>query len=166
MRLRIQVHRTEIIKRRLRGMGDNAMNAAPAFDRVADMMLGIMSKVFDSQGRRGGGSWRRLTTDWLSRKREAGLDPRILHATGDLRKSVTVRGANDQIIDISKDKLVFGSQLPYAERQHYGDDHIPARPYIDKFTENDLRRMKQVLAAHVVGHRASRRLSARIGRAT
>ena len=166
MRLRIQAHRTGIIQMRLRGMGDNAMNAAPAFDKVADMMLDVMGKVFDSQGRRGGGSWRKLTTAWLERKRQGGLDPRILHASGDLRKSVSVRGANDQILEISNSKLVLGSQLPYAERQHYGDGHLPARPYIDKFTERDLRRMKQVLAGHVVGHRNARRLSARIGRAT
>ena len=154
MRLRIQAHNTKVIQMRLRGRV------------IADLMLGIMGKVFDSQGRRGGGSWRRLTEEWLSRKREDGLDPRILHASGALRESVTRRGALDQIIDISNDGLLFGSQLPYAERMHYGDSHIPARPYINKFTEKDLRQMKQILGAHVVGHRRSRRLSARLGRTT
>lgn len=166
MHLRIKAHHTDIIRKRLQGMEDRSFNAAPAFDEIAGMMMDIMGKVFDSQGRRGGGSWRKLTSDWLARKRHDGLDPRILHSTGALRESLTVRGADDQIVDISARNLVFGSQLPYAERQHYGDDHIPARPYVDRFTEKDVRRMKQVLAAHVVGHRASRRLSARIGRTT
>src|SRR5438132_10488716 len=95
-------------------MGFAAANASPAFRSIANLIMEIEAQVFASQGRRGGGSWKRDTVDWLERKMRQRLDPRINIATGALMESVTEPGAEGQVLQITRNRLVFGSSLPYA----------------------------------------------------
>jgi len=99
---------------RFERMGFAAVSAKPAMETVAAMMMRIFSATFDSQGRRGGGSWKFDTTEWLTRKQRQGLDPRINHATLALRRSLTIPGAHGQVLDVTHTSVHLGSDLPYA----------------------------------------------------
>lgn len=109
-------------------IGVAAGNATPAMELVADYMLLAENEVFDSQGRRGGHSWRELTFGWLARKWREGLDLRIGHATLFLRRSVTVRGAFGQILEVGPHTLRFGSGFRYAETQQRNRPFIQLTP--------------------------------------
>ena len=159
MRLSIRAYRTAIVERRLRGIGDNAMNAQEAFSEIADYMFGAIEKVFDAEGRRAGPGWRKLTVDWLYRKVMAGGDSRILHDTHALRDSMTIRGDENQILEITDHNLRLGSTLPYGERHHYGGGDMPARPFADRFTQRDVKNMKRILVRHVLAQRSARKAS-------
>ena len=123
---------------RFNRMGAAAVDMSPAFRRIAIFMMAIEEEVFQSQGRRGGGSWKQLTPDWLERKAKLGWDPRINIARGDMMNSVTIWGAKGQRLDIWPDRMYFGSRLPQAEpSQKY-------RPFM-KFTVADRERFTQII---------------------
>lgn len=114
-------------------------NMKPAMELVADDLLLAIEQNFESQGRRGGGSWKPDSTEWANRKAAAGLDPRILHATEALRDSMTVRGDPAMDLHITNKQIRLDSFLEYAAVQQYGGGRskLPARPYA-RFTQHDV----------------------------
>lgn len=129
---------TKTVSTQFTRMGESVLDASPALETIADLMMSIEEQVFNSQGRRGGGSWKQDTAEWLLRKQRMGLDPRINHATGELRDSVTVPDAYGQIKRIGRQSLWFGSDLPQAEPSQRN------RPFI-KFTVYDRQKMASIL---------------------
>lgn len=128
---------------RFERMGIASVSAKPAMETVAGMMMRILSAVFDSQGRRGGGSWRFDTIEWLTRKQRTGLDPRINHATLTLRRSLTERGAEHQVLAITDSAVHLSSDLPYAATTQR---HRP----VAKFTLRDKAAMRTVVRDHLM----------------
>jgi phage gpG-like protein len=124
-------------------MGYAASHARPAFRTIALLIMEIMDRVFDSEGRRGGGSWKLDSVDWLERKMRMGLDPRINHATLALRDSVTVPGADGQIMEVTDRALYFGSDLPYAGVTQEN------RPFM-KFTAGDRMEMRDIIRDYLI----------------
>jgi hypothetical protein len=115
----------------------------PAFHTIAELIYGIEEQTFESQGRRGGGSWERDTQEWLLQKQRLNLDPRIGFATHALRDSVSVPGAAGQVLEIGRSHMVFGSDLPYAQAQQRH------RPFI-KWTIYDRARMRELIRDYLM----------------
>jgi phage gpG-like protein len=130
-------------------MGDDIINASPAFEDVADYLMKTTETTFNSEGRRGGGSWKALTAKWFTRKLRKGWDPRILHKFGDLRESVTRRGATGQILEITDTSLLFGSKLDYAARHQFGHRQTPERPFV-KVTTVDSVKIRDMIRDHLM----------------
>lgn len=129
--------------KRFERMGAAAINLSPAWVDILSLFFEIETATFESQGRRGGGSWKRDSPEWLARKLRKGLDPRINHATLALRRSMTEPGAPGQVIDIQPGYLKFGSSLPEAEPSQR------ERPFI-KITPFDRLKMRTMIADHFV----------------
>lgn len=150
MRISVEAQGTERVARKMTLSGARAADAREAFGHIINLIFKIESQIFQSQGRRGGGSWQRLTLDWLRRKTHSpGLDTRILHATGALRRSVTERGAPHQILELSPNHLRFGTDRPGAQAHQTGTGGMPKRQFI-KFTEKDRRDMRELMAKHII----------------
>lgn len=124
--------------KRFNRMGAQALDMTPAFGRIATLIFEIERATFDGQGRRGGGSWRQDSPEWLARKIRNGLDPRINHATLALRDSMTVLGAAHQQFEITKNSVIVGTDLPYADITQKN------RPFID-FTQSDVASMRNII---------------------
>jgi hypothetical protein len=107
------------------------------------LIFSIEKTVFNSQGRRGGGSWKQDSPDWLARKIRNGQDPRINHMTLALRRSVTEPGAPGQVLEVSPASLVVGSSLPQAAPSQRN------RPFI-KFTVADRTAMRGVIREYLM----------------
>lgn len=134
----------KVAETRFERMGAAALNARPALEDVATLMMGIERAVFESEGRRGGGSWRQDSKEWLARKQRLGLDPRIGHATLALRRAMTVRGDENQILEVTDNTIVLGTDLPYARTQQRN------RPFI-KFTLADKQDMRVIMRDYLIG---------------
>ena len=143
MRVYFQAINTKVVETKFAMMGNNAVNAKPALEKVADYMMEVMAKNFQSQGRRGGGSWKRISPGWRARKVRMGLDPRIGHATLALRKSMTKRDAPEQILSVGRTRVTLGSKLPYAKVQQRN------RPYVYTLAE-DRAEMVSIIRRHVL----------------
>lgn len=123
-----------------------ALNPQPAFRIIYEDLLRIEKAIFASQGRRGGGSWRRLKPDTIKRKGSS----EILVDTGALKTSLTEPGAPYQILNMGNTEMEFGSELGTAAIHQSGapSRNIPARPMI-RFTQADHARWNDILLQHL-----------------
>jgi len=128
---------------RFERMGVAAFAAEPAMEAILRRLMRIIGQTFESEGRRGGGSWKQDTEEWLLRKQRDNLDPRIGHATLALRNSVSVWGAEHQIRDVGPQHAKLGSNLEYA------DTSQRHRPFI-KLTKADKAEMRVIVRDYLI----------------
>jgi len=132
----IRIFGAEEARERLFQGANRAGSMEPAFEDIAEDMRRITAINFSSEGRRGGGSWAWLSPSRLRQKIKAGLPEDILIAHKRLYESVTTDN-DDSIADIYKNRINFGSALDYAASHQFGNEHLPARPFL-RFIESDL----------------------------
>jgi phage gpG-like protein len=153
MKFEVLVFGDKLVSTKFERMNHDVLNAKPAFNEVARYMMEATDTTFQSQGRRGGGSWKRLSPGWSKYKLRHAQNPLILHQfhprSGSLRRSVTRPRAKGQILEITDTKMRLGSSLPYAARHQYGYGHTPARPYL-KFTKNDAVKIRGMIRDHLM----------------
>lgn len=113
--------------------------------RIAEDMMRIEKIVFDSQGRRGGGSWKPLDPATIKRKGSS----RILVETGALEASLTEPGATFQVLKIGPNYVEFGTDHPAAEFHQEGTSRMPRRPLI-KLVPGDITRWERMIETHLV----------------
>jgi phage gpG-like protein len=134
----------------LRGKAFRMRNTRPVMEAIAEDMLRVEAAQFDSQGRRGGGSWKRDLPSTVERKLFGDRDPRIMHDRERLRISLTKRDSPDNVLEVTDNTIRFGTRVPYAATHQYGRGHIPARPII-KFLPRDRERWARMVGEHVMG---------------
>lgn len=138
----------EKLAEKLTAGASTAVDTFPAMFKITEDMLRIEGEIFGSQGRRGGGSWKALQPDTAKRKG----DTKILMGTQDesLFKSLTIRGAQFQILNVDNTVIEFGTERPYAYVHQTGSAwHIPRRPFL-KFLPTDIDRWSNMLLDHLI----------------
>jgi len=143
MRLYIRTHNLDTAIARYEHLGEAASDMRPAMEEVTMIMMEAIRATFESGGRRGGGSWAALTTEWLARKERMGWDPRIGFARHHLVDSFTIPKAAHQRLEIGTHSVSIESDLPYAATQQ------AHRPFI-KFTKGDRMEMARVCSEYLV----------------
>lgn len=94
--------------------------------RLADgrpQLLGLVDKLLHAERERfagRGARWRRLAPATIRAKAREGHDPRTLVLTGELMRSLTIRGYRHQIIEVRPGQLRFGTRLWYAKFHNRG----------------------------------------------
>ena len=122
--------------RRIFAVGERGMDMRPIFEVLSEDWEGIVDAHFESEGQRGGRRWNRLSQSRIDQKAREDLDPRILHATLALRKSLTVRGAKGSIRRITPHTMLRGTSIFYGEYHHDGTARLPMRPlYVFKHSD-------------------------------
>lgn len=143
----------KLSKSALRGV-----NFVPVLEHVLEDMMRIERIIFESEGRRGGGSWAGLKESTKRKKgndqilRTAGSNPNYGPApTGAnaLFKSLTEPGAAYQEVAIDRTELWFGTSRPAAGVQLVGKKNTPARPFM-KFLESDIGRWSDWFMEHLM----------------
>src|SRR5437763_185235 len=136
---------SEKVAENLQAHGERADNMFGVLTKIALDMLESERKLFESGGRRGGGSWKKLKPDTIKRK---GHD-KILVDTGMLKSSLTELGAPFQVMDITKTTIRFGTDDPIAIVHDLGLGTVPKRPII-KFTRFDGKRWNEWIVQHLM----------------
>lgn len=128
-----------------------------AFAKIVREMDRAEGALFRSQGRRGGGSWRRLKAETIRKKGNS----RILFTKGSkqgyksgddlLYESLTQYFAKYKVLEFEGYNLVYGTDRPGARVHQHGnpEQNIPARPII-KFTAADEREWRRILLQHLL----------------
>lgn len=147
------------ITKRFRNMSEEAQHTKPVMRLISLDMMEVEKAVFNSKGRRGGGSWKKLKLDTVKKKGTAeilktdGSNPNYssLGPNNTLFKSLTEENALYQISDVGDDHVEFGTSRPYANVHQ--DGHwmrgIPARPFL-RFTANDTTRWANMIESHLM----------------
>lgn len=139
------------MKHMLDRMAGRIDNMQPVMWKIREDIYRVIKATFESQGRRGGGSWAHLSEGWTTRKIKMGWDPRILYGkpTQTLLRSLTVRGHYMQRSKVGRHSVDLSSRVVYADVQQHGNADIPARPFIN-FTQYDRDRWAGMVAKHVM----------------
>lgn len=114
-----------LVARTLDRFAGRAEDMSPALSDVADVLRKSTRRRFDAQG---SGSWPPLAPATVAAKARAGLDPRVLHATGTLRRSLTRKGDPNQELIVAPRFLVYGSKIEYARHHQLGEGVPQRRP--------------------------------------
>jgi len=143
----------KIVSTKLKRSAQAAGNIQPALNQVAGYLMQKTAAQFDSQGRRGGGSWRKLSPKWLKFKAAHGFDTRILRMEGTLQRSVTRRKSKGQILVITPNSITFGTKLPHAAVHQFGypPGRMPKRQFLVA-TPGDRDAMRNILRGHIMAH--------------
>jgi phage gpG-like protein len=149
VRFELEVHGEKLISRRLQRMEQASLHAKPAFVAIGLRLLAYELALFESGGASGGDRWERLEASTVREKVRKGQDPRVLHASRRLRRSLTQRGNPDQLRRSHDDRIEFGSRLPYAKYHQTGTRHMPARPPL-QMTELQKRELTRILQRHIM----------------
>lgn len=143
------------VSRKLLRLGQHAGDCRPVFSSMADDIIALTKKQFDSQGSSGSGGWKPLKDATVAAKarHKPPLDPRILRATGALYKSLAIRGASNQHLVMTKDTLEFGSKLPYSAVHQKGSRsrNIPQRRPVELTKSNRLNLVKSLQRFIITG---------------
>ena len=144
------------------------LNTIPLMRVIGNQIHQIIKETFISQGRRGGGSWAKLSEStmrrkmgysgtgiyplfgggWSVRKKYGGgfergrSDPRILFRSHDMYKSLTSLKAEGAIVDPKQDFVIIGTKFGYAKYHRTGTMDMPARDWW-KPTSGDRKRMAE-----------------------
>jgi phage gpG-like protein len=133
-----------------------AIDMSSVVTEIVFDLFRIEKIMFESEGRRGGGSWKRLAPATVAKKggteilRTEGSPPGYGSGRDLLFRSLTVLGAPYQNIKVKNDFLEFGTKRPYARVHQYGSTarKIPARPFL-RFTKNDYERWERMIENHL-----------------
>lgn len=144
MRITIDISGDKQVNRELLRVGERAGDARPAFSVIADILMDETAEQFATQGAHASGGWQPLAPSTVREKQRAGFGARgILERTLALEKSLTMRGDANQILEIERDGMTFGTSLRYGEYHQLGRGVPQRRPV--ELTEDARRRIVKVL---------------------
>lgn len=157
MKIVFEVAGDRQIEREILRVGERAVDARPAWYLVADLFMRETARQFETEGAYASGGWAPLKQATLHRKELRGEDPRILHATGALRASLTLRGDPFMVLDAQPGELVFGSKLPYAaaHQSPRPGSRLPRRRPLE-FTEQARRDTVKIIQRWIITGEAQR----------
>jgi phage gpG-like protein len=128
MQLRVEAVGDTLVKRHLLAMADRTDDASPAMGSIIESLYDAARQQFDTAGAAGGTPWPANADTTVERKSREGLDPRVLHATLDLRESLTGPGGANIAI-AQADGVIFGTTVEHARylRERYPMVRVDAR---------------------------------------
>lgn len=155
MLLELEVAGDVQLRRELLRWKGAVADASPAFDRMIvgggrDFMglRRLEQRQFQSQGKFASAGWAPLAPSTVRAKARRGLDPRILHATGDLAASLA--GGPGSIEISQAHQLIFGTSVKYGRFHQSGTSRMKRRRPLE-LREQDRRAMVNVLQRHLRG---------------
>lgn len=149
MRLSFETSGVKQIDRELIRIGAYAGDVSPALKAIVGVMRDETRKQFNTEGGHASGGWAPLAPSTVAAKRRGGYRPEILRRTDALMRSLTVAGDPNEVVEIGKQELTFGSRLPYADLHQTGTHRMPKRPPL-QFTEEAKRTIVKVLQRYVI----------------
>ncbi len=127
--------------------GERAVDIQPILEIISLEMMDITNTNFTSEGRRGGGSWKRLAPSTIDKKGSS----QILVDTGDLVESLTEPDHSMQILNIGLESIEYGTERPWAFVHQHGrrDQSIPARPFL-RFLPTDAAKWRDQIGDYIL----------------
>lgn len=148
MRLVIQAYGEQALSRKLERFSERALDASPAFARIAILFWQSERVQFDTGGAFSGG-WAPLADSTVAGKARRFEDPRVLIATYSLAASLTSAVAPGSVYSVTPYELFVGSDIFYGAFHQRGTVKMPMRKPVE-LPEVEKRDMVKVLQAWIV----------------
>lgn len=117
------------IDRRLLRIEERVTDPRPIYRFMASTFYRWEQDLFDTEGASGGSRWAPLRPSTIARKTRKGQPLDILHATGDLERSLTGPTARGSRMRVSRLGMEIGTTLHYGQIHYDGSPktHLPRR---------------------------------------
>lgn len=148
MQISFHVEGLKQLQQKLKVTADRLANLQPYWQSVGMyIQRQTIRERFNKEQSPEGLKWKPLSHATIRRKkRHKRGQMKILHDTGELRRSITYEADNHS--------ARIGSKLKYARTHQFGRGYIPARPFLG-VTQNEIRHItsmfSQYLKRHVLG---------------
>lgn len=123
--------RIESFEYHLKAVGDRATAMKPIMEDILDKILAREHRMFETGGASSGVIWAPLRRSTIKRKardkQSGGYPTRPLWRTGDLMRSLSVRHARYQVLDVDDEGIELATTHP-AAAVHAGGHGVPVRP--------------------------------------
>lgn len=97
---------------------------------LAPLIRELFEKRFNSEGRSGGGSWKRLTPRYAAYKALTFPGRKTLERTGQMRRSFTEARNRYHVSRFRNGRIEVGSKLERAAWHQFGTSRMAARPIL------------------------------------
>ncbi len=133
------------LRQRLKTAAEKLKDMRPLWSSVGMyVQRQTIKERFDKEQTPEGEKWKPLAPTTIKRKkRHKRGQMKILHDTGELRKSITYEAGNDYV--------KVGSKLKYARTHQFGRGNIPARRFLG-VTEGEKEHISSMLNQYVKRH--------------
>lgn len=149
MHIELAIYGDTLVSRKLDRIATDAVKARPAFRAVSDDLRGYERRLFDTRGESGGVPWAPDMPSTRAFKAARGLDPRVLHATKALRRSLTNK-SDPMHEEVATDAfLLFGSRVGYGGFHQQGTRKMVRRRPL-QLTEPQRRAIVKRLQTYVM----------------
>jgi phage gpG-like protein len=139
------------VKQLLSEMADRTRGVYHVWPKVGDVIAGALDKQFESEGAYFyARKWKPLQPDYLAWKIRNGYDPRRLHQTGAMRRSLTSRPMS--LENYFGNRAVFGTRDRKAAFHQNGTRFMPKRQII-RVTEDLADDVSSVIAKWIFENR-------------
>lgn len=126
--LSLNIGGDQLIQRRLLGIADRALDWRPAWQMIGDEIMAMEARQFASEGAFGSGGWPALADSTKAQRVAQGYGPGpILDRTGAMKRSLSVKGAANQVMVMTPDRFAFGSTDEKLRFHQQGTSRMPAR---------------------------------------
>lgn len=127
---------------------NNAQDAEPAFQKMADHFAQMNNKQFDSEGGHYGGGWDPLKPQYAKWKATKRPGKGILEFDGLLRESLTQRPFG--VDEVTGTGMTVGTGVEYARYHQDGTDDMPARELLGRPTREDTKMWAKMMHSWIV----------------
>jgi phage gpG-like protein len=148
--MKLEVEGADKFDRALKLLDDSLTDFRRAWPAVARVFWDAEREQFDSEGSRADG-WAPLSPGYQKWKAVKFPGKPILHATGELRRSLTDPFAPHAVFRMTPDSMTVGSSLARAEKHQRGEGKMPARPPVD-LTDQDRLKMRDAARESFARH--------------
>lgn len=143
LRLTVRLKGMKDIDLLLSRIGERSSNLRQPLTEILASMRFWMGKTFKTEGAYPGPRWKSLEDVYAARKSRQFGGRTILRRSDKLYKSLTRRTAGS-VGRVGKNRLEYGTTIPYAVFHQDGTRKMPMRPPL-RFIERDVRRWIRIL---------------------
>jgi phage gpG-like protein len=132
----------------LSGLVNRSKDMTPAMRAIGLYFMGTTEKTFKAEGRPK--KWTKLAPSTIQDRIRKGFRPGpILTRTGDLRRSLTQRGAQKQIFRVTRNSMTLGSSVPYLSVHQRGTRNVPQRVFIQILSQ-DVKNVGEIINKYIL----------------
>lgn len=143
LRLTVRIKGQKEVDLLLSRIGERSSNLRQPLTEILASMRFWMRHTFKTEGGYPGPKWKGLEDLYAARKSRQFAGRTILRRSDRLFKSLT-RRAPGSVGRVGKNRLEYGTTIPWAEFHQEGTRKMPARPPL-RFIERDVRRWIRIL---------------------
>lgn len=151
VKIRFEIMNEVQFSRAFESAATQMKDLSPAFEIMAKDFYETMAHIFEAEGAyEEREAWQDLSPAYAIWKKRHYPGRKILELTGRMKRSLTVPGTEDGVLNITPEEMTIGTRLPYAVFHQTGRGRLPQRKIIE-LTDKERLRWTQIMSKFLFG---------------